>query len=486
MVKKTVNYDAPEVYHFYFGDEGGQPGTIITFFPSSASRRGLRGGGQAGYTTFAVPVGALPYWEQRLRSFGVPVMKAFRFNEQYLQFSDRDGLSLELVERESGPNNGWSVDDITPDTAIKGFGGAVLFSSKWEETKKALENVMGLTYIGEDVNYARFQAAGPFGNVIDLPMRDIPSGAGGAGTTHHIAWRAQDDEEHGKWHEWVKEQGFHPTNIKNRNYFKALYFRERGGILFEIATDPPGFTVDEDLTRWGTIKASCLVRTGACPNRAGVGAYTSQTYRRGATRDIHRPEYPKRAGHIQAADRKRRSASGRFRYDIIGGWRAECGAVQLLFHCVEQSPLLSVSVQRKNGAPKDTARNAMQSGELVIHIVDEDTVAAVNETAANLPPDESELDRTRLTPVVSDVVKVPGVMESKIRMECVLEQVVTLDGGDQLPAADLLIARVVRFHVSEELYEHGRIDASKLKPVSRMAGNIYSTLGEMFEIERPV
>ncbi|WFB57980.1 flavin reductase family protein [Paenibacillus sp. BR1-192] len=149
-------------------------------------------------------------------------------------------------------------------------------------------------------------------------------------------------------------------------------------------------------------------------------------------------------------------------------------------------PLLSVSVQRKNGVPKDTARNAMQSGELVIHIVDEDTVAAVNETAANLPPDESELDRTRLTPVVSDVVKVPGVLESKIRMECVLEQVVTLDGADQLPAADLLIARVVRFHVSEELYEHGRIDASKLKPVSRMAGNIYSTLGEMFTIERPV
>ncbi|MBT2763982.1 flavin reductase family protein [Paenibacillus sp. ISL-20] len=149
-------------------------------------------------------------------------------------------------------------------------------------------------------------------------------------------------------------------------------------------------------------------------------------------------------------------------------------------------PLLSVSVQRKNGTAKDTARNAMQSGELVIHIVDEDNVEAVNETAANLPPHESELDRAHLTPVVSEVVKVPGVLESKIRMECVLEQVVTLNGADQLPGADLLIARVVRFHVAEELYEQGRIDAAKLKPVSRMAGNIYASLGEMFTIERPV
>lgn len=149
-------------------------------------------------------------------------------------------------------------------------------------------------------------------------------------------------------------------------------------------------------------------------------------------------------------------------------------------------PMLSVSVQRKNGIAKDTARNAMLQGELVIHIVDEDTVAAVNETAANLSPHESEIERTSLTPVASEVVAVPGIRESKIRMECVLEQAVTLNDADQRPAADLLIARVVRFHVSEELYEKGRIDAAKLKPVSRMAGNIYSSLGDMFTIERPL
>ncbi|MEX3618760.1 VOC family protein [Paenibacillus glucanolyticus] len=251
MVKRTVNYDAPEVYHLYFGDEAGQPGTIITFFPSSASRRGMHGGGQVGYITFAVPQGALSYWEQRLRSFGVSVMKAFRFNEPYLQFSDRDGLRLELVERDSGSMSGWSVDDITSETAIKGFGGAVLFSSKWKDTKEALEQVLGLTFIGEDVNYARYASAGPCGNMIDLPMRDISWGAGGAGTAHHIAWRAKDDMELGEWKEWVKKYGYASTDMMNRNYFKSLYFRERGGILFEIATDVPGFTMDEDLRSLG-------------------------------------------------------------------------------------------------------------------------------------------------------------------------------------------------------------------------------------------
>lgn len=178
-------------------------------------------------------------------------MKALRFNEPYLQFSDRDGLRLELVERDSGSMSGWSVDDITSETAIKGFGGAVLFSSKWKETKEALEQVLGLTFIGEDVNYARYASAGPCGNMIDLPMRDISWGAGGAGTAHHIAWRAKDDMELGEWKEWVKKYGYASTDMMNRNYFKSLYFRERGGILFEIATDVPGFTMDEDLRSLG-------------------------------------------------------------------------------------------------------------------------------------------------------------------------------------------------------------------------------------------
>ncbi|SDX94378.1 flavin reductase family protein [Paenibacillus sp. CF384] len=148
-------------------------------------------------------------------------------------------------------------------------------------------------------------------------------------------------------------------------------------------------------------------------------------------------------------------------------------------------PLLSVAVQRKNGVMKDTARNAVATGELVIHIVDETNVAAINETAANLPPDESEITIAGLTATESEKVNVPGIAESKIRMECVLEQALELGGTGGSPGCDLLIARVVRFQIAKEILENGRIDAQKLAPVSRMAGNFYSSLGSLFEIERP-
>ncbi|TVX93677.1 flavin reductase family protein [Paenibacillus agilis] len=148
-------------------------------------------------------------------------------------------------------------------------------------------------------------------------------------------------------------------------------------------------------------------------------------------------------------------------------------------------PMLSVSVQRKAGVMKDTARNAIESGELVIHIVDEAIVKAVNETAANLPPNESEVERAGLTPIESESIRVPGIVESKIRMECVLEKSIPLGGTDETPASDLLIARVVRAHIADDIYEDGRIDAEKLQPVSRMAGSYYSSLGKLFSIERP-
>ncbi|WP_223067700.1 flavin reductase family protein [Paenibacillus caui] len=156
------------------------------------------------------------------------------------------------------------------------------------------------------------------------------------------------------------------------------------------------------------------------------------------------------------------------------------------FSIVSNSPpLLSVSIQRKNGVMKDTARNAIEQKELVIHIVDEAIVTEMNRTAANSPPDESELALTALTPVTSDCVSVPGIAEAKIRMECVLEQSVTLAGADGQPGSDLLIARVVRFHVADDIYNNGRIDPEKLNPVSRLAGTYYATLGKRFSVERP-
>ncbi|WP_110933417.1 flavin reductase family protein [Paenibacillus bouchesdurhonensis] len=156
------------------------------------------------------------------------------------------------------------------------------------------------------------------------------------------------------------------------------------------------------------------------------------------------------------------------------------------FSIVSSSPpMLSIAVQRKNGVTKDTARNAMDRGELVVHIVDESMVSAVNETAANLPPEESEISLTRLSPIDSELVAVPGIREAKMRMECVLDRSVALGGTEEAPTTDLLIARVVRFIVDEEIYNQGRIDPLKLNPVSRLAGSSYAALGKQFEIERP-
>ncbi|MCC5893823.1 flavin reductase family protein [Exiguobacterium sp.] len=155
------------------------------------------------------------------------------------------------------------------------------------------------------------------------------------------------------------------------------------------------------------------------------------------------------------------------------------------FNIVAAHPaLVSVSVQRKNGVMKDTARNAVATEELVIHIVDESNVTLVNETAATLGPEESELDRTTFTTVPSEAIQTPGVKEAKIRMECVLHHHVPIE-HEGIVTADLLIARVVRFHIEPDLYHAGRIDAEQLAPVSRLAGNFYAKLGESFEIERP-
>jgi glyoxalase family protein len=246
LVKKTINFDAPEVYHLYFGNQAGSPGTIITFFPWPGSRKGHVGGGQVGITTYVVPPGSLAFWEQRLSKFGISVEKVTRFSEQYVQFSDNEGLRLELVERVAGTNSEWSFGGISTDKAIKGFGGAVLFSTNAAKTMDALENILGLEKAGEDGQYARFQAAGELGNLIDVPLADMSWGGGGAGTVHHIAWRAKDYEEHELWQHAVAQYGYQPTQIIDRQYFNAIYFREAGGILFEIATDPPGFSRDEE------------------------------------------------------------------------------------------------------------------------------------------------------------------------------------------------------------------------------------------------
>ncbi|MFC5451166.1 ring-cleaving dioxygenase [Paenibacillus aestuarii] len=245
LVKKTINFDAPDVYHLYFGNEAGSPGTIITFFPSPGSPKGEIGGGQVGITTYVVPQGSLDFWENRLTGFDISVKKVSRFNEVFLQFTDNEGLNLEIVERSEGADSKWSFSGIPADKAIKGFGGAVLFSTNAESTMDTLQTVLGLTKIAQDDKYARFQATGEIANIIDVPLENMEWGIGGAGTVHHIAWRANDYEDHAEWQKAVMRKGYRPTQIIDRQYFNAIYFREYGGILFEIATDPPGFAKDE-------------------------------------------------------------------------------------------------------------------------------------------------------------------------------------------------------------------------------------------------
>jgi glyoxalase family protein len=251
MVKKTVNFDDPETYHLYFGNEGGKPGTIITFFPWAGARQGVIGDGQVGVTSYVVPKGSIDFWKNRLEKFNVPFTIMERFGEQYLEFDDPHGLHLEIVEREEGEINEWSFGEVTPDVAIKGFGGATLLSTQPEKTADLLEKVMGLEVVGKEGDFIRFRSSADIGNVIDLKLTPIGRGEMGVGTVHHIAWRAVDDADQLDWQQYVEDNGYGVTPVRDRNYFNAIYFREHGEILFEIATDPPGFAHDESQETMG-------------------------------------------------------------------------------------------------------------------------------------------------------------------------------------------------------------------------------------------
>ncbi|SDW47535.1 VOC family protein [Paenibacillus sp. CF384] len=243
LVKKTINFDAPEVYHLYY--EVGSPGTTMTFFPSKEAHRGRVGGGQVGYTTFAVPMGALGFWEERLASKRVEYERRQRFNETYLQFTDPDGLQLEIVEREAGAWSNWSFGGVPCDKAIKGLGGAILYSVDPEQTQRTLRHIVGLEKVDRDGGLVRYRAHGDIGNIIDINAEPMLWGERGAGTVHHIAWRARNDEDHTMWREQIINHGFNATSIINQQCFNAIYFREHGGILFEVATDVPDIVTNE-------------------------------------------------------------------------------------------------------------------------------------------------------------------------------------------------------------------------------------------------
>ncbi|MEN0645106.1 ring-cleaving dioxygenase [Alkalicoccobacillus gibsonii] len=252
LVKKTVNFDDPGTYHLYFGNEGGKPGTIITFFPWANAYKGVIGDGQVGVTSYVVPVGSMVFWVERLEKFNIPYNKSERFGETYLTFDDPHGLHLEIVEREEGELNSWEFGEVKPEVAIKGFGGATLYSASPKETAKVLQQTMGLEKVEESEDYIRFRSSSDIGNVIDLKKVTTGNGSMGVGTVHHIAWRAKDDTDQLDWKAYVEQFGLRVTPVQDRNYFNAIYFKEYGGILFEIATDPPGFAHDESQETMGS------------------------------------------------------------------------------------------------------------------------------------------------------------------------------------------------------------------------------------------
>lgn len=255
LVKRTVNFDDPATYHLYFGNHAGAPGTILTFFPWGAkSFRGRIGTGQVSTTSFSIPGPSLGYWKDRLVRLDVSVDgSSERFDEAAITLRDRDGVALELVARDSADSRpGWSNGDIPIEHAVRGFHHASLSLDGYERTAGLLRT-LGFRAAGEAGNRFRFAAGdGQPGTIVDLvcePGR--MRGNMGVGVVHHIAYRAENDDAQRALRQRVVEAGHDPTPVLDRQYFRSIYFREPGGVLFEIATDAPGFTIDESVADLG-------------------------------------------------------------------------------------------------------------------------------------------------------------------------------------------------------------------------------------------
>ncbi|MHB2168790.1 ring-cleaving dioxygenase [Alsobacter sp. R-9] len=257
FVKKTVNFDDPGTYHFYFGDTVGSPGTILTFFPWADAAPGRIGAGETHETAFAVPAGALDSWELRLAEQGVDAdTVAERFGHRVLRFRDPDGMRLSLVEGEAGQDVvPWGgAAGIQDGQAIAGFAGVTLGVADSAGTAAVLTDVFGWTLVAVDDGRRRFAAPGASaGRFVDLVAVDPVAGRLGAGSVHHVAFRARNDAEQAELATALRDTlGLRVTPQQDRNYFRSVYFREPGGVLFEIATDEPGFAVDEPVGALGT------------------------------------------------------------------------------------------------------------------------------------------------------------------------------------------------------------------------------------------
>jgi glyoxalase family protein len=250
LVKKTVNFDDPYTYHLYYGDEAGTPGTILTFFPWEGMPAGRRGTGMVTAVAFAVPLASIEFWTVRLRSAGISLSLHSRFGETVVTFADPHGLALELVgTEESAVVHPWRQSPVPADRQIRGFHSASATVASRYPTGALLTDVMGMREIGVEGRRIRFRmsgegVAGAFYDIIEEPA--VERAAMGGGMVHHIAFRTPDAEEQKSWRQLLIARGLNVTPVIDRKYFRSIYFRETGGVLFELATDPPGFAVDEE------------------------------------------------------------------------------------------------------------------------------------------------------------------------------------------------------------------------------------------------
>ena len=255
LVKLTVNYDDPSTYHLYYGDSIGHPGSIMTFFPWPSGQRGRHGTGQLTTTSFSVPAKSLEFWIMRFKDRGIPTSGPFtRFNERGISFVDHDGLRLELVEDGDDERKPWGESPVPPDKAIRGFYGVTLTEEGYDKTAGLLRDTFDFKEINQDKNRFRYEPRKPEpGGLVDVVCApDSPRGYVSVGTVHHLAWRTQDDEQQEEWRRNIASLGLNVTPVIDRKYFHSIYFREPGGVLFEIATDPPGFTVDQSEPELGS------------------------------------------------------------------------------------------------------------------------------------------------------------------------------------------------------------------------------------------
>lgn len=255
LVKLTVNFDDPSSYHLYFGDEQGSPGTILTFFAWPGQPAGRKGTGQLTSTSFSVPKNSLEFWRKRLASNGIGSRESGRpFGDSVLSFLDIDGQGLELVESVDDVRTGWRSGPVPEDHAVKGFHGVTLSEENLERTESILVDTLGFHLKKEEDDRFRYEVGnGTGGTIVDvLSTPGSEHGFVSVGTVHHVAFRAANDDHQKQLRQEILKTSIHVTQVIDRLYFHSIYFREPGGVLFEVATDPPGFAIDERIDRLGS------------------------------------------------------------------------------------------------------------------------------------------------------------------------------------------------------------------------------------------